>query len=155
MTYASQGNPIAVADLRGRADGDHRVVFRIGVPFDDLLDCDGIAGLNEHLDGCVQGGQGYLLEDIGYKPVGTDGDIVIVEVDADAASFLDGTDDDGEDDELLCQECGRPMVANADGTSNHLFPRGEEPEGASDETGVGPIDHDRDRDHVALADEDE
>jgi len=48
-----------------------------------------------------------------------------------------------EDDELLCTECGEPMVVNEDGTTNHTSE--DEPTG---------IDHDADEDHVALAPED-
>lgn len=48
-----------------------------------------------------------------------------------------------EEDELLCTECGEPMVVNEDGTTNHTSE--DEPTG---------IDHDADEDHVALAPED-
>ncbi len=51
---------------------------------------------------------------------------------------------------MRCHECGQPMVVNEDGTTNHVFEEGEDPEGSMDETGVGAIDHDTDEDHVAL-----
>ncbi len=45
-----------------------------------------------------------------------------------------------EPDEVLCRECGAPMLAAEGGTSHHVG------------TGVDGIDYDRDRDHTAVAD---
>jgi hypothetical protein len=57
-----------------------------------------------------------------------------------------------EDRDMLCEACGQPMVVNQDGTTNHLLPADAT---GPDATGVGPIDHDADADHVALAPEED
>ncbi|MDT7953438.1 MAG: hypothetical protein RQ966_18200 [Acetobacteraceae bacterium] len=45
-----------------------------------------------------------------------------------------------EPEEMLCRECGEPVVIAAEGTSHHVG------------CGMDGIDHGRDRDHVAIAD---
>jgi hypothetical protein len=65
---------------------DDGVAFEMPVSLFDLIDAFGIEGMNELVDEFID--DGYLLMDIGYSLQGSDGENIIVRVDADASEYF-------------------------------------------------------------------
>lgn len=68
---------------------DNRIIFQMLVPFECLIDNqNGLEGINNFLDCYVE--DGYLFQDINYKPVGVKHETdIIIEVNADASEWFD------------------------------------------------------------------
>lgn len=72
------GRAMTVEELRAAVDSDGFVATVVGVDLDDMVGVDlehFLDNLSEWVTGSIAG-----LTDIGYKPVGVDGEQVLVEV---------------------------------------------------------------------------
>ena len=121
------------------ADPDGRLAGTIVFNAHDLA---GMEDLEERLDALAEALCGSpCLEDFDYSIVGLDEEqSLAIEINGDAHAIIEEDDGSGSyEDDILCDECGQPMVVNDDGTTNHV-------------TGDGvDVDHDADADHVAIA----
>ena len=83
---------------RKTSDGTTYLTVNIAVPLDEIA-CSSrdksLDGLNDITDSHI----GHALVDIRYKPVGIDGDKVIIEVTGDASELLDEADEEQRQDE--------------------------------------------------------
>jgi hypothetical protein len=105
MTVEYITQPLTEGQFRAKVK-ERRIIVVAAIGLYDLIGLEGIDGMNEWVGENVWTGT-PTLSDINYKPVGVDGDFVLVEVNADASEVLE------EIGGVLLTDAHREAVQNA------------------------------------------
>ena len=88
--------PLTLEQVKRRKDKDGfiKVVF----PFELSELMNSVDGINDSISSHISGGDDTMLEDISYRPVGVEGDMVLVEVSGNVTNWIARQEEPGEEE---------------------------------------------------------